>query len=184
MQFCGVMKPIFLIGYMCCGKTTLGEAVAEMASLRFVDLDCAIEAEAGMSVKDIFSTHGQEYFRRLEREALERVSLMPDTVVACGGGTACSDANMELMNRRGLTVWLEASLERTLTRLDIFRGNRPLTDALYGAELEAFVREAFDGRRHYYARCRERFCSDMLETPEQVQRSAREFVNQFIITHL
>jgi len=110
------MKPVFLIGYMGCGKTTLGEPLARHMGLQFVDLDDYIERKYSMSAKEIFNTLGEPAFRRIESEALAKVATdARNVVVACGGGTPLVPANMELMNRLGITVWLQASVERIVS---------------------------------------------------------------------
>ena len=102
------MKTTFLIGYMGSGKTTLGRAVAARTGIRFIDLDDYIEEREGCSIREIFASRGEDAFRAIERDALQEVSRMADTLVACGGGTPCFGDNMDLLNRCGLTVYLDA----------------------------------------------------------------------------
>lgn len=83
------MKPIFLIGYMGCGKSTLGRNVARMTGFQFIDLDNFIEARFHASVKEIFASRGEEGFRDIERRMLIETSDFQDVIVACGGGTPC-----------------------------------------------------------------------------------------------
>ena len=84
---------IFLIGYMGCGKSSLGRRLAKRAGMRFVDMDSEIEQREGASISDIFSFEGEDYFRRKERELIESLAGEgDDMVISTGGG-----ASMELV---------------------------------------------------------------------------------------
>ena len=100
---------IFLTGYMASGKTTLGKAFARACNLGFIDLDWYIEERMHMSVRDIFAERGEDGFRQLEKNMLHEVSEFENVVVACGGGTPCFFDNMDVMNSRGITVFLDAA---------------------------------------------------------------------------
>ncbi|MDE5635144.1 MAG: shikimate kinase, partial [Muribaculaceae bacterium] len=91
------MRPIYLIGYMGCGKTTLGRAVARRVSMPLIDLDEFIEQREGMTVRQIFEKHGEPYFRKAEHDSLLEVSRMDDVIVATGGGTPCQPGLLALM---------------------------------------------------------------------------------------
>lgn len=170
------MKTTFLIGYMGCGKTTLGRAVAASTGIRFIDLDDYIEEHEGCSIKEIFATRGEEAFRAIEREALCEVSRMPDTLVACGGGTPCFGDNMGLLNRCGLTVYLKAGHDRLLSRLKEGRAKRPLIAGLSDKELDSFITGQLEWRQPYYMQAAMTFDSSRLETPDQVAESVAEFL--------
>ncbi|MDE6074645.1 MAG: shikimate kinase, partial [Muribaculaceae bacterium] len=88
------MKPVFLIGFMGSGKTTLCNALTARTGLRSVDLDDFIENEAGMSIKEFFARYGEAEFRRLESESLARAAASGYDIIACGGGTPCFNNNM------------------------------------------------------------------------------------------
>ena len=111
------MKPVFLIGYMGCGKTTLGEVLARQMGMRYIDLDELIETRQGMSTVRIFEELGEPRFRELEIQALQDSAAMTDVIIGTGGGTPCHGENMALMNRAGITVWLTTSPERITARL-------------------------------------------------------------------
>ena len=174
------MHPIYLIGYMGCGKTTLGRAVAHAASMRFVDLDELIEQEQGMTISEIFATHGEETFRRLERETLGRVSSLSDVIIATGGGTPCRDGMMELMLATGTTVYLETNIDRLHSRLAVARATRPLIARLNDYELREFIISSLNARLPHYTRAAARFDSTLLEDEEQIAATTHRFINQFI----
>ena len=80
------MRPIFLIGYMGSGKTTLGRALGRRLGLQFIDLDLYIESRYMRTISQLFAERGEYKFRSIEREMLHEVAEMEDVVVACGGG--------------------------------------------------------------------------------------------------
>ncbi len=176
------MKPIFLIGYMCSGKTTLGRALAVRTGLPFVDLDDLIEERAGCPVKEIFATKGEKAFREMEREALATAATLPDgAIIACGGGTPCYGDNMEFMNGRGLTVHLVVSdNDRLLTRLREGKAKRPLIAHLSDGEIESFITGQMASRRPYYTRAAEEFDSSRLENEAEVEETVSMFISKFI----
>ncbi|WP_457626582.1 shikimate kinase [Persephonella sp.] len=110
------MKNIYLVGFMGSGKSTVGKILAEKLNMRFVDVDEIIEKEEGRKIPEIFKEKGEEYFRELERKALERLSKEEDLVVSTGGGLGADRENMEKMKKSGLVVWLDVSFEEILRR--------------------------------------------------------------------
>ncbi len=170
------MMTVFLIGYMGCGKTTLGEPLARLLGWRFVDLDYYIEEKEGMTAKEIFMTSGEAHFRLLERAALEEVAACGgDTIVACGGGTPLQAGNMELMNSVGITVWLRTSVERMTSRLVLpeQRIKRPLLNNMSDEEIKESVKKGLKARSKYYKKAQLQFDSTYLESEEEIKDSAQ-----------
>lgn len=171
---------------MGCGKTTLGRAVAERARVRFVDLDHYVEAQAGMSVREIFERHGEAHFRTMERAALRELTAAAadldgeQMLIACGGGTPCQPGNMELMNECGITVMLDAPVERLHERLIEGAAQRPLIAALSAGELRERIIADLERRGPHYALAAERFDSSRLDNLKQVEETSRCFINRFI----
>lgn len=166
------MKPIFIVGYMACGKTTLGRALARKLGCEFIDLDFRIEQRFRKSVSEIFHNQGEEEFRRLEGAMLREVGEFEDVVVSCGGGTPCFGSNMEYMNSRGLTVWLKTGVECIVRRLLAARKDRPLTKGKGHEELLAFVERHIGERKPYYGLAQLCFPGEELETRDEIARSA------------
>ncbi len=177
------MRPIFLIGFMASGKSTLGRALAgAKPRLRFVDLDEAIETREGCSVAEIFAARGQDAFRKLESAMLRELAA-DDTVIACGGGTPCRRENMDFMLERGTVVRLEASTDTIVRRLaEAPRGQRPLVDGLLDEPeaLKAHVEKMLAEREEAYGRSQHSFNADRLETVSQVSRAVDEFCRRFL----
>lgn len=90
------------------GKTTVGRILARRLGYRYVDADKLIEERTGKKITDIFSEHGEDYFRNLETETLKSVSDNEKQVVATGGGAVMREENREAMDRGGVTVYLKA----------------------------------------------------------------------------
>lgn len=163
------------------GKTTLGRAVAAMSRCDFVDLDEYIEHKTGMTVSEIFARHGETRFRQLEHSALKELVADPrPMIVACGGGTPCNPANMELINSHGVSVWLQTDIPRLVQRLRLTPGQRPLIDALRTEDLARYVADKLAERATYYSQAHERFDSSRLEDEDMIRRSAEQFIARFM----
>lgn len=163
----------FLIGYMGAGKTTLGKAVARQLGLQFIDLDWYIERRTHRTVKEIFAEDGEEGFRLIEQKMLHEVADFEDVIIACGGGTPCFFDNMEYMNARGLTVFLEVSEPVLVNRLKAGKRKRPLLASKTDDELKEVIRQAMEKRLPFYSQAKRRFCADELESRGQVEGSVR-----------
>jgi shikimate kinase len=146
---------IFLVGFMGCGKSTVARGLAELSDFRYVDLDQEVCHLAGAeSVAEIFATKGEEEFRRLEREAIERLSGEGDVVVATGGGAPCYGDNMDRLMELGVTVYLRMSARALTERLQRVRVVRPKIVGLSPEELAAYVTGLLAERERYYGRAR------------------------------
>jgi len=122
-------KPIIIVGLMGAGKTSVGKALAESMEYDFVDSDDVIVERAGMSISDIFATHGEPHFRALERDVLS--DLMQDQqphVIGTGGGAFMNDKTREVIKTAGISIFLKADLEVLLERVGTGEG-RPLLEA-------------------------------------------------------
>ena len=123
---------LFLIGYRCSGKTTIGKSIAVTIDWPFVDSDLLVIKESGKSIKDIIDTEGWDAFRRMERSALKLICADDRQVVATGGGVVLDEANIQAIKTSGMVVWLAATAETIQQRMlqDKNTGNfRPaLTD--------------------------------------------------------
>ena len=136
-------RPIFLVGFMGAGKTTVGKVLAARLNFAFVDLDDAIEERMGMSVQSVFARLGEAEFRRAESDVLKDSRDMTGTVIALGGGAYVAAKNRELLRDAGTTIWLDCPLQVCLSRL----GNDPSRPVL-GSEPE--MKALLDLRRTSY----------------------------------
>ncbi len=117
---------VFLVGYMGAGKSSVGAALAKVLNSRFIDTDDWIEARCCKTITQIFNDLGEEEFRAKEKECLEFLIDQDDFVLATGGGLPCHYNLMELMNEMGETVFLDATEETLLKRLELQTEQRPL----------------------------------------------------------
>lgn len=141
---------VFLVGFMGCGKSTIGRRLASRIGYDFLDLDRAVEQRAGMTVAEIFSRYGEEAFREMEREELLLVGKAQRLVVATGGGAPCYLDNMDRMRQAGLTVYFRMSPARLVTRLARGRERRPKISGMDDMQLQAYVQDALRVREPVY----------------------------------
>ncbi len=144
------MMRIYLIGYMGCGKSTLGRKLAKYAGLQFIDMDHYIEKRNCKSVPQIFVEEGETEFRKKERKALEELSAFSDVVIATGGGAPCFFDNIDLMNRTGKTIYMNIDPKILADRLLKSKTERPLIKGKSKEELVAFIDETLQKRNEFY----------------------------------
>lgn len=109
---------IILIGYMGCGKTSVGERLAKRLSYLFLDTDQMLEEKEKNTIHHIFAIHGEEYFRNRETELIQE--LLPKvtrTVLSTGGGLPVREQNARLLRELGYVIYLKATKETTMKRL-------------------------------------------------------------------
>lgn len=169
-------KPIFIIGYMACGKTTFGKALARKTNREFIDLDFYIEQRFRKKIPDIFAERGEEGFRVLERNMLHEAGEFENVVISCGGGTPCFFNNMDYMTEHGVTVWLKATEERITERLAINNANRPLIKGKRKEEIEQTVSEGLAKRTPWYSRAAIHFSGEYLEDRRQIDSTVENFL--------
>ncbi|QWV95713.1 shikimate kinase [Geomonas oryzisoli] len=132
---------------MGCGKTSVGQVLAQRLGWSFVDLDQVIVQEAGRSIKEIFAADGEPSFRELEAKVLERVAAGSGQVVSTGGGAVVAPANRAVMHSHGCIVNLTASVETIAQRVS-GDSERPL---LADDASVVKIRTMLEGREAFYA---------------------------------
>ena len=142
-------RVIALLGLRGAGKTTIGRRLARRLRRPFVELDQRIEEAAGLSLGEIFSVHGEDYYRRLEGEALDRV-LAEDRplVLATGGGIVTSPGTWSRLREAALTVWLRAEPQDHWNRVREQGDRRPIADR---PQAMAELRRRLAARQPFYA---------------------------------
>ncbi len=125
------MKKFIIVGMPGSGKSTMAKYLCDQTSLSFYDLDLEIENNEGKRVKDIFKDKGESYFRKIESIVLKKIIKEKENfILATGGGTPCFNNNMELINKYGVSVFLNTSIEVLEERIS--RNNkRPLFNNSY-----------------------------------------------------
>ena len=121
------LPAIALLGLRGAGKTTIGRRLARRLHVPFVELDRRVEEAAGLTLDEIFALHGEEYYRRLEKETLDRVLRdSQPLVLATGGGIVTRADTFAALRQRALTVWLRADPEDHWNRVVQQGDRRPL----------------------------------------------------------
>ena len=118
-------RPLVLVGMMGAGKTTIGRRLAQRLDLPFFDADHEIEVASGMSIADLFKTHGEASFRKGEASVIKRLLEGPPHVLATGGGAVTTPSTQRLIAEKALSIWLRADLE-TIAQRALQRDTRPL----------------------------------------------------------
>jgi len=170
-------SPIFIIGYMACGKTTFGKALAKAMGRHFIDLDFYIEQRFRMPITKIFATKGEEGFRRMEASMLREVGEFENVVVACGGGTPCFNGNMDFMLSHGETVWIETSVEKMVSRLMINNSRRPLMAGKSEEEMRRDVVRGLEARTCWYSKAPRRISGEELECIQDIDEAVRRYLS-------
>lgn len=140
-------RSVVLVGMMGAGKTSVGRRLAQRLGLGFVDADAEIERAAGLTIPEIFATHGEAFFRAGERRVVARLLEAGPQVLATGGGAWMDEETRVRIAARGVSVWLRADVDLIMRRVRK-RANRPL---LRTADPEATVRELLAEREPVYA---------------------------------
>ncbi|XCI75480.1 MAG: shikimate kinase [Flavobacteriales bacterium] len=165
---------LILIGYMGCGKTSVGEVLASVLDRDFYDLDTLIVEQQGQDIGGIFQQQGETGFRHIEHETLKTfLRSRIGYVLSVGGGTPCHHDHMTLMNEYAKTVYLQTSVSILFQRLRLQKSSRPMISQLSDGFLHEFIIEHLPKREFFYNKAHKRInVNDIL-----VQEIAREIKN-------
>ncbi len=141
---------IFLVGFMGSGKTYWGRIWSHQYGLQFFDLDDMIELKQKKTIATIFEKDGEAFFRKIETTALKTFSEKNNCIIACGGGTAAYNDNMQWMNENGITVYLSATAHYIYDRVLEEKEKRPLISKLNQGELFFFIEQKVKERELFY----------------------------------
>src|SRR4051812_10975274 len=139
-------RSVVLVGMMGAGKSTIGRRLAARLRLPFLDADAEIETAAGMSIPDIFETHGEPHFRDGEARVIARLLDAGPSVLATGGGAFMRDETRNRIRDKAISIWLKADPETILRRVKR-RADRPL---LQTADPAATVGRLIEERHPVY----------------------------------
>lgn len=139
-------KPIFLCGFMGCGKSTVGRKLASMLNCDFVDMDNYIEEIEGRSISEIFASDGEKYFRDLETETIKKFKNKGG-VIATGGGALLREENGLAAKQSGIPVFIDTNFSVCYNRI---KGDKKRPIAYNSTREE--LKELFDKRKGLYKR--------------------------------
>lgn len=155
---------IILVGFMGCGKTTVGLEFSKTKSMVFVDADILIERKLSLPIKSIFDYYGQSFFRLVEKEVIFEISKLQNCVVSMGGGAFINKANIEALKRSGTVIFLNGSVETIMK--NIYGKDRPLIN---GLSLHEII-DLYTTRLPFYKKANQEICIDGLTSTEIVNK--------------
>lgn len=143
-------RAVALLGLRGAGKSSIGRALADLLNVTFIELDQKIEEAAGLALQEIFILHGENYYRELEKKAVEKLFPREDTIViAASGGIVTNPQSYDLLREHATTIWLKADPEDHWNRVVAQGDHRPMAnDPLAMDRLRALLAE----REPLYAR--------------------------------
>ena len=140
-------RTISLIGFMGCGKSTIGRLLAEKRFCPFIDSDCWIEEDEKSSIYDIFKRRGEVYFREKESLMLQKLTFKTGEILALGGGALQASENRDIVKTRSTVIWLHVGFESCIKRIN--RSTRPLLEERRSV---GELKKLFEQRSHIYMR--------------------------------
>jgi shikimate kinase len=166
------LKNLILVGLSGSGKTSIGRAVARQLNRPFIDFDTEIEHREHASVRQIFESKGEAYFRALEQAFTREIVTCSGTIMSAGGGWITNRESVALLRPTGRIIYLRASPEVLVARLASARVPRPL---LKVPDPPATLTAMYEARRSLYEEADlviETELFDKKELIEQVRRYA------------
>lgn len=141
---------VFLIGYRCTGKSSVGKLLSEKLDWPFIDTDSLLVSESGSSIKEIVENHGWHAFRKMEQAIVERVCTLDRRIVATGGGVVLNAANVAIMKKSGRLVWLRAEPATIKARMMGDQNSGVSRPALKLKDSFSEIEEILNEREPYY----------------------------------
>lgn len=157
---------IVLVGLPGSGKSTLGEELADQLGFPFYDLDDLIVQQERKSIPEIFYERGEGYFRQAETRALERQLEMDEgMILATGGGAPCFNDNMDRINQKAVSVFLDVPMHEIIQRMTANEvALRPLFQGLDAGEISAKLTDLYTARVSYYDQAKIKLSGEDIST--------------------
>jgi len=157
------------------GKTTIGKQIAAFNKVVFIDTDSQIEKETSKSIKEIFETDGEIAFRKLETDTIR--SIDRKAIIACGGGLPAHNNNIEYLKHKGTVIYLKASTETLIKRLEKNKNKRPLISKLTNDKRLEFIRKILKEREKTYKQA-----DYTIETDNKTVKEVLREINSLLLT--
>ena len=165
---------ISLIGYMGSGKSHVSKFLSKHLNFDLIDLDNAISLEEKREISEIFKKSGEIYFRKVEKQMLEKiVNSDKNIVISLGGGTPVYYDNINTINEKTISVYLRAKIGTLAERLASNKAKRPLIAQLEDEELPEFIAKHLFERNAYYNQAQIIIDTDN-KTPEEIVKEITE----------
>ena len=168
------MTKIVLLGYMGSGKSTIAQSLSEKTKIKVLDLDKIIENRTNLSIKTIFDTKGELYFRKLEHEIFKELMASDEKlIISLGGGTPCYANNHEMLQGENVaSFYLKGSIETLYGRLISIKENRPLIAEQSEDDMKEYIAKHLFDRSFYYNQATHKISID--------DKSVEEVVNDIV----
>ena len=152
------------------GKSLISNKLISIKKIKKIDLDFEISKELGLSIPEIFEKRGELFFRKKEKEILERIfSLKEECILSLGGGTPCYYNNIEIINKNSMSIYLRAKVDTLVKRLLEDKIHcRPLINRIPDEQLPEFIGQHLFERNHFYNQAKIIIDTDNLAAEEVV----------------
>lgn len=162
---------IVLLGYMASGKSSVSKLLGKELTFPVIDLDDYIEEKEEISVKNIFESKGEIYFRMKEHMYLKEILEKKETIIlSLGGGTPCYAGNMDLIHQyTDKTFYLQTSIPEIMNRVKDEKAKRPLINAISDEDLPEFIGKHLFERNSFYQKATHTIVTDKKSIEELVQ---------------
>lgn len=165
---------ITLVGYMGTGKSHISNILSEKLNFKLFDLDKEISTKNKLSIPEIFEKHGEIFFRKLEKQALEEIlSLENNCILSVGGGTPVYYNNMDTINAKSVSIYLRSGVNTLAERLKKHKEKRPLIANIPDGELPEFIAKHLFERNPFYSKAQYIVDTDNKSTEEVAEKIIR-----------
>ena len=158
-----INKPIIIVGMMGVGKSAIGRILAKSLNRNFYDIDENIEKKYNMRIYEIFEDYGEIKFRDIEHKEIKNIKNGSNAVIATGGGAFIYERNYNILNKIGLTLWLNTSPLTIIKRLKKNINHRPL---LKNVNIETYINNLLIKRNPLYAKAHLTIVSNKISKTE------------------
>lgn len=162
---------IVLVGYRCCGKTTVGRLLARDLAKDFLDTDPLIEKKTGLPIHSYVTQNGWSDFRRVEREVVEEIAARDNVVIATGGGAVIDQENVSNLRKNGWVVWLHTDTTVIRDRMKNEENRGELRPSLSAADPVEEVDRVLKERTRFYECASDYMLDTSWQDPEEVARA-------------
>lgn len=159
---------IFLIGYRCTGKTTIGKMIARRLNFNFIDTDHLIEKHLGLTILEIIEKQGWGKFRQIEKQILLDTKNNINTIISTGGGIIIDRDNQQFIKKNGVCIWLYADIQTIIARLNYDNKTLSLRPALTNKDLVEETNEIVKKRIPLYKNTSHIKIDTSFNTPEEI----------------
>lgn len=166
---------LYLIGFMGTGKSTAAFELSRLLKVSRIEMDQMITDREGMEITEIFSLHGEEYFRDLETDTLRELVKKEPSVISCGGGIVLRRENIDLMRKKGRIILLTAAPKTILSRIGM-DNSRP---NLKGRMSEEGIRELMKKREEFYQAAAQITIKTDKKTPKEISEEICSRISGF-----